>query len=215
MSKDAAATRLALVQAARHRFAFDGYRATTVRDIAADAGVNVALINRYFVSKEGLFRACLDRTATDRTATDRTATERTAGDRAGEDAGDGAAGGPDLERALSGLIRHIIRSPTDEDSMQLLLLLRSSGDEAVDRIRRETLRGYAERLAGAVRGGGSAGVDDDLLVRAEIALSVVLGMTMLRTSTRVEPLASADVEAVAVPLEDALRALLGGGRGRA
>lgn len=205
MSKDAAATRLALVQAARHRFAFDGYRATTVRDIAADAGVNVALINRYFVSKEGLFRACLDRTATDRTA----------GDRAGEDAGDGAAGGPDLERALSGLIRHIIRSPTDEDSMQLLLLLRSSGDEAVDRIRRETLRGYAERLAGAVRGGGSAGVDDDLLVRAEIALSVVLGMTMLRTSTRVEPLASADVEAVAVPLEDALRALLGGGRGRA
>lgn len=205
MSKDAAATRLALVQAARHRFAFDGYRATTVRDIAADAGVNVALINRYFVSKEGLFRACLDRTAT----------ERTAGDRAGEDAGDGAAGGPDLERALSGLIRHIIRSPTDEDSMQLLLLLRSSGDEAVDRIRRETLRGYAERLAGAVRGGGSAGVDDDLLVRAEIALSVVLGMTMLRTSTRVEPLASADVEAVAVPLEDALRALLGGGRGRA
>lgn len=210
MSKDAAATRLALVQAARRRFAFDGYRATTVRDIAADAGVNVALINRYFVSKEGLFRACLDRTATDRTATD-----RTAGDRAGEDAGDGAAGGPDLERALSGLIRHIIRSPTDEDSMQLLLLLRSSGDEAVDRIRRETLRGYAERLAGAVRGGGSAGVDDDLLVRAEIALSVVLGMTMLRTSTRVEPLASADVEAVAVPLEDALRALLGGGRGRA
>ncbi|WP_420362849.1 TetR family transcriptional regulator [Curtobacterium aetherium] len=205
MSKDAAATRLALVQAAQRRFAFDGYRATTVRDIAADAGVNVALINRYFVSKEGLFRACLDRTATDRTA----------GDRAGEDAGDGAAGGPDLERALSGLIRHIIRSPTDEDSMQLLLLLRSSGDEAVDRIRRETLRGYAERLAGAVRGGGSAGVDDDLLVRAEIALSVVLGMTMLRTSTRVEPLASADVEAVAVPLEDALRALLGGGRGRA
>lgn len=205
MSKDAAATRLALVQAARRRFAFDGYRATTVRDIAADAGVNVALINRYFVSKEGLFRACLDRTATDRTA----------GDRAGEDAGDGAAGGSDLERALSGLIRHIIRSPTDEDSMQLLLLLRSSGDEAVDRIRRETLRGYAERLAGAVRGGGSAGVDDDLLVRAEIALSVVLGMTMLRTSTRVEPLASADVEAVAVPLEDALRALLGGGRGRA
>lgn len=202
--------RLALVQAARHRFAFDGYRATTVRDIAADAGVNVALINRYFVSKEGLFRACLDRTATDRTATD-----RTAGDRAGGDAVDGAAGGPDLERALSGLIRHIIRSPTDEDSMQLLLLLRSSGDEAVDRIRRETLRGYAERLAGAVRGGGNAGVDDDLLVRAEIALSVVLGMTMLRTSTRVEPLASADVEAVAVPLEDALRALLGGGRGRA
>ncbi|PYY33005.1 MULTISPECIES: TetR/AcrR family transcriptional regulator [unclassified Curtobacterium] len=192
MSKDAAATRLALVQAARRRFAFDGYRATTVRDIAADAGVNVALINRYFGSKEGLFRACLDRAAPDR---------------------DAAPSGSDLERALGGLIRHIIRSPTDEDSMQLLLLLRSSGDEVVDRIRRETLRGYAERLAGAVRAGSPDEIDDDLLVRAEIALSVVLGMTMMRTSTRVEPLASAEVESVAVPLEDALRALLGGGRG--
>lgn len=86
----------------------------------------------------------------------------------------------------------------------------ASGDEAVDAIRRETLRGYAERLAGAVRAGRTTLVDDDLLVRAEIALSVVLGMTMMRTSTRVEPLASADVEAVAVPLEEALRALLGG-----
>lgn len=192
MSKDAAATRLALVQAARHRFAFDGYRATTVRDIAADAGVNVALINRYFGSKEGLFRACLDRATPEQEA---------------------APSGSDLERVLGGLIRHIIRSPTDEDSMQLLLLLRGSGDEAVDRIRRETLRGYAERLAGAARAGSSSEDDDDLLVRAEIALSVVLGMTMLRTSTKVEPLASADVEAVARPLEDALRALLGGGRG--
>ncbi|PYY45470.1 TetR/AcrR family transcriptional regulator [Curtobacterium sp. MCBD17_023] len=189
MSKDAAATRLALLQAARRRFALDGYRATTVRDIAADAGVNVALINRYFVSKEGLFRACLVRT------TPTSTTPRP---------------GPDLERAIGGLIRHIIRSPTDEDSMQLLLLLRSSGDEAVDDIRRETLRGYADRLAGAVRPDGI--VDEDLLVRAEIALSVVLGMTMLRTSTRVEPLASAEVEAVAGPLEEALRALLGGGR---
>lgn len=192
MSKDAAATRLALVQAARHRFAFDGYRATTVRDVAADAGVNVALINRYFGSKEGLFRACLDRATPEQEA---------------------APSGSDLERVLGGLIRHIIRSPTDEDSMQLLLLLRGSGDEAVDRIRRETLRGYAVRLAGAARAGSSSADDDDLLVRAEIALSVVLGMTMLRTSTKVEPLASADVEAVARPLEDALRALLGGGRG--
>ncbi|PZE83231.1 TetR/AcrR family transcriptional regulator [Curtobacterium sp. MCBD17_032] len=196
MSKDAAATRLALVQAARRRFAFDGYRATTVRDIAADAGVNVALINRYFVSKVGLFRACLDRAAPARDL-----------------------GAPDLDRAVGGLIRHIIRSPTDEDSMQLLLLLRNSGDDAVDEIRRETLRGYAERLAGAVRAGTPGGAadgggpdGDDLLVRAEIALSVVLGMTMMRSSTRVEPLASADVESVAVPLEDALRALLGGGR---
>lgn len=33
--------------------------ATTVRDIADDAGVNVSLISRYFACKEGLFEACL------------------------------------------------------------------------------------------------------------------------------------------------------------
>lgn len=187
MSKDAAATRMLLVQAARRRFAFDGYRATTVRDIAADAGVNVALINRYFVSKEGLFRACLDRVVRD----------------LGAEESPAAAG---LDRALGDLIGHIVRSPTDEDSMQLMLLLRSSGDDGADAIRRETLRRYAERLAMVV--GGS--VTEDLLLRAEIALSVVLGMTMLRTSTRVEPLATASEAEVARPLEDALRALLAG-----
>ncbi|MBF4613489.1 TetR/AcrR family transcriptional regulator [Curtobacterium sp. VKM Ac-1376] len=185
MSKDAAATRLHLVQAARRRFAFDGYRATTVRDIAADAGVNVALINRYFGSKEGLFRACLDRVV--------------------RDLGTEEPVEQGLERALAGLVTHVVRAPTDDDSLQLMLLLRSSGDDGADAIRRETLRRYAERLAGAV---GDDQVSDELLVRAEIALSVVLGMTMLRQSTAVEPLASADDALVAAALEDALRALL-------
>lgn len=198
MSKDAAATRRLLVEAARRRFASEGYRATTVRDIAADAGVNVALINRYFVSKQGLFEACLDRVVRD------------LGDgETGTDATPGADGEPrerDLERTLQDLIRHIVRSPTDEDSLQLVLLLRSSHDDEVDRVRRDTLRRYAGRLAQAV--GGE--VTDDLLLRAEIALSVVLGMSMLRTSTQVEPLASADPDAVAGPLTDALRALLRG-----
>lgn len=184
MSKDAAATRLLLVQAARRRFAFDGYKATTVRDIAADAGVNVALINRYFVSKEGLFRACLDRVV--------------------RDLGEGEARPPGIERALEDLVVHVVRAPSDDDSVQLMLLLRSSGDDGADAIRRETLRRYAERLATAV--GGE--VTDDLLIRAEIALAVVLGMTMFRTSTRVEPLTSAEPDAVAGPLRDALRALL-------
>lgn len=190
MSKDAEATRLLLVQAARRRFAFDGYRATTVRDIAADAGVNVALINRYFGSKDGLFRACLDRVVRDLGTEGRAAV--------------------DAHRTVRDLIGHVVRSPTDEDSMQLMLLLRSSGDDGADAIRRETLRRYAERLAGAVAGT----VTDDLLIRAEIALAVVLGMTMLRTSTQVEPLASAEHEAVAGPLEDALRALLTDGSAR-
>ncbi len=57
--RDAAETRNLLLTAARSRFAANGYTATTVREIADDAGVNVSLISRYFSSKEGLFEACL------------------------------------------------------------------------------------------------------------------------------------------------------------
>src|SRR6266704_4328400 len=54
--RNAEETRAALLAAAQLRFARNGYEATNLRDIAADAGVNVALIPRYFGSKEGLFQ---------------------------------------------------------------------------------------------------------------------------------------------------------------
>ncbi len=53
--RDKAATRAALLEAARRRFAEHGYDGTGVRDIAADAGVDATLIFRYFGSKRELF----------------------------------------------------------------------------------------------------------------------------------------------------------------
>jgi AcrR family transcriptional regulator len=53
--RDSAATRQALVDAGRTLFATVGYDATTVRAIADRAGVNQALLFRYFGNKEGLF----------------------------------------------------------------------------------------------------------------------------------------------------------------
>jgi AcrR family transcriptional regulator len=53
--RDAAATRQALLAAATGLFAERGYDRTTVRDIATRAGVNQALLFRYFGSKEALF----------------------------------------------------------------------------------------------------------------------------------------------------------------
>jgi AcrR family transcriptional regulator len=53
--RDAAATRQALRDAATELFAERGYDRTTVRDIATRAGVNQALLFRYFGSKEALF----------------------------------------------------------------------------------------------------------------------------------------------------------------
>ena len=55
MARNADETRRKLVAAARQYFAEHGYERTTVRAIAAEAGVNPALINRYFGGKEQLF----------------------------------------------------------------------------------------------------------------------------------------------------------------
>ena len=57
--RDAAATRAGILEAAKGQFARLGYDRTGLRDIAAEAGVDAALINRYFGGKEGLFTASL------------------------------------------------------------------------------------------------------------------------------------------------------------
>ena len=59
--RDAAATREAILAAATRRFATQGYERAGVREIAADAGVTAALVNRYFGSKEGLFAEVIRR----------------------------------------------------------------------------------------------------------------------------------------------------------
>ena len=53
---DGAARRTQLLDAARRRFAADGYRATTTSSIASEAGVSEPLVFKHFASKEELFR---------------------------------------------------------------------------------------------------------------------------------------------------------------
>src|SRR5438874_4829709 len=53
-------TRLALLDRAVHRFAADGYRATSLADIARDANVTPAAAYVYFASKEALFTEAAD-----------------------------------------------------------------------------------------------------------------------------------------------------------
>lgn len=52
-------TREAIRLAARARFLAEGYQDVTLRSVAADAGVDVALISYYFGSKQGLFGAAM------------------------------------------------------------------------------------------------------------------------------------------------------------
>src|SRR5690242_13588078 len=105
--RNAAATRARLLQAAREQFLRHGYRATSLRSIAAQAGVDVMLIRRYFGSKEDLFTAATD-------VSDNVEVVRRAPD--------DAVGHTLIERVLH--TRHDVDAP-------LFALLRSSGDPAV------------------------------------------------------------------------------------
>ncbi|MFI1396365.1 TetR family transcriptional regulator [Streptomyces sp. NPDC020681] len=51
------ATRAAILEAARERFAADGYERATIRAIARDADIDPSMVMRYYGNKEGLFAA--------------------------------------------------------------------------------------------------------------------------------------------------------------
>lgn len=59
-ARNAEATRSAILAAAREHFGDLGYEKTTLRAIAADAGIDPALVIRYFGSKEALFASVAD-----------------------------------------------------------------------------------------------------------------------------------------------------------
>lgn len=63
--RNANATRQAILEAARRQFIKDGYDNAGVRAIAADAGIDPALICRYFGSKKQLFSDALESLSTD------------------------------------------------------------------------------------------------------------------------------------------------------
>ncbi|MEN8655837.1 TetR family transcriptional regulator [Streptomyces sp. 21So2-11] len=50
-------TKAAILEAARERFAADGYERATIRAIAHDADIDPSMVMRYFGNKEGLFAA--------------------------------------------------------------------------------------------------------------------------------------------------------------
>jgi AcrR family transcriptional regulator len=186
--RDAARTRQLLLDAARHRFAGDGYAVTTVRDIAEDAGVNVALVSRYFVSKEGLFEACLA---------------------AAVDELHRSTGEVQPDRIAEAIASHAAGSSAEGKPNQLLLLLlRSSGDERADQIRLGFLRTFAERLAAVAGWRPDAPAADPLLLRAQVLMAASMGVAVLRYLPGLEPLASATEHDLVAPLRDLVKALL-------
>lgn len=177
--------REALLAAAARRFSELGYDRTSLRAIAADAGVDQALIAHYFGSKHRLFVAALEFPLDPA----RILPEVLAEDRA-------SIGGrlarvvlalledPDARRGLTGLIRAASSEPDAARMLRELLM-------------REVIGPIAEAL----------GADEPEL-RVGLVGSQVIGLVMARYVVRVEPLASLPAARVAALVAPTLQRYL-------
>jgi AcrR family transcriptional regulator len=165
-------TREAILAAARERFAAVGYERARIRDVAADAGVDAALVHYFFKSKDGLFAASMDLPF-----------------RPAEIIA------PVLADGVDGLGERIVRrmlTVWDENRPALLALVRSASShpEAALALREFVLSEIVGRLSAALGG-------DEL--RATLVASQIVGLIAARYIAQVEPLASMDREEI-VPL---------------
>jgi AcrR family transcriptional regulator len=150
--RDAAATKAALLSAAQELFTERGFDRTTVRDIAARAGANQALLFRYFGSKEALFRAAMASQAQQFLA--QTSPEQLVG------------------RMLSRILAPDAKSGMDNS---LHALLRSAGNEYTGAVFRDDLGEPYRRVLASLTDA------DDADTRADLVLAWLLGIGLVRS----------------------------------
>lgn len=158
--RDSAATRQALLRAARELFATSGYDATTVRAVADRAGVNQALLFRYFGNKEGLFAEAVLGGAL-----------QLLSDGPREDL---------LERTLAAIL-----ADADGGGEPLMAVLRAAGSAQVaQEVRTQLGDAYSSAFASLVETDDPA----DARVRADLLLAWLLGISLMRGALRTGPL---------------------------
>lgn len=164
-------TRQAVLDAARARFASDGFASTTIRAVAGDAGVDVSQVMQFFRSKDELFAAAM--------AVPATALERfnTAYENPDADLG---------ERVVRAFLQAWEGPP--EVSEPLMAMLRGA---IVNEQARQQLRDFIQfRLQAGTQ--GRDGTDAGL--RVGLAAALLVGMVTSRRVIGVPALAAADVE---------------------
>jgi len=154
-AKSAEATKQAMLTAARARFLQESYENVGMRDIAADVGVDVALISRYFGSKEGLFREVLHDSSKEEILPDH-------------------IGSDEMPGYLAKLFL-AQDSEKNENVERLLIILRSASSPAASKVVSEALRKdvlipFADRIGGNCPEMG-----------ASTSMAVWMGMTIMRT----------------------------------
>lgn len=214
-------TREAILAAARARFGDLGYDGATIRKIAADAGVDAALVHHFFGTKERLFAAAM---------------------RLPVNPGEVLAGALATGAHGPGLGEHLLRTALEawdvaEMRATFLGLLRSAvtSEQAAAMLREFVTDAILGRIAGAARvarggadtdggpvdggapgepepgravGGDEPGADAEF--RAALVASQVLGLALTRYVLQLGPLARADPDTLAAAIGPVLERYLTG-----
>jgi AcrR family transcriptional regulator len=159
-------TREAIADAARRQFAELGYDRATLRGIAAEAGVDAALVVRFYGSKDALFRDVM------------------ALPPGVAEALTGLANGPEatLGRRLAEVIVRMLEDPRSRSIVLGRIRSASSHADAAALVRDMVTRDVGSFVA--------AVTDDEPRTRAVLIGSQVVGLALARHVVRVEPLAS-------------------------
>jgi AcrR family transcriptional regulator len=174
--------RTAILAAARRRFTDDGYERTTVRSVAADAGVDPSMVMRYFQSKDGLFNAA--------TAIDLHFPE---------------LGGTPIDEVPALLARHFVnRWEGDLADEAIMVLLRSAVTNPAAAERLRTV--FATQVTTLVRTLTHGAADS--ATRAGLISTQLLGIALCRYILRLPPVAALSPAALIEAVTPVLRHFL-------
>jgi AcrR family transcriptional regulator len=201
---DARASRQALLDAASALFDERGYDAATVREIGERAGVDAALIARYFGGKEGLYLAALARQEGRGHVPADPAEALVHMLTRADERGSGPIGlamvSPTLTDAMRDQVRAIVHRYVVEP---LAVELAAAGSQPTTR---RGSGGGSEDAAGSEPAAGRA---RDAELRAELLVAIATGVSLIRAGGTLPALAEAsleDVLDVLAPLVVALQA---------
>jgi len=177
-------TRAAILAAARRRFAADGFERTTIRAIAADAGIDPSMVMRYYGSKDGLFSAAAD---LDLQLPDLAAVPR--------------------EQLGETLVRHWVERWEGGSSDELLIVVFRSAitnEAAAERLRTV----FGAQVAKAV----ATIVDDraEAATRAGLVSTQMLGLALCRYILRLAPVVALDLDTLIATVSDTVQRYLTG-----
>lgn len=166
-------TRQALLETARRMFADTGFDKTSVRDIAAGAGVDPALIRHYFGSKANLFRETMGWPFEPADV----AAQIT----------DGPA--DEIGIRLTRVFFDAWERPKSRAPLSAILRGAATHEESASLVRQFIGGQLYGQMANMLDGPNAA-------LRIDLAMSQLLGIAYLRHILRVEPIASAPVEEI-------------------